>query len=157
MFVCRSLKTVVVTGNNFSPFLSSKGLAQFLHLWLQSVQKAKVLLTVVHVEELRLFFPGQWRYFYHTLLSVGVEIHCPDISRLWKEGKFNLRGLKLPFLYRSVLRENSEWCPLKSTDKNYFVIIAILWFSECTLIDYLHNVVYYIMIFSQHVMSLSFN
>lgn len=88
----------------------------------------------------------QWGYFYHTLLYFGVKIYCPDISRFWKGGKFSLTRLQLPFFYRSALRANSERCLFKS-GKNCSVIIAILWCSECTLIDYLYNVVYYIMIF----------
>lgn len=90
--------------------------------------------------------PVQWGYFCHTLLYFGVKYTAQIFQGFWKEGKFNLTRLQLPFFYRSALRANSERCLFKS-GKNCSVIIAILWCSECTLIDYLYNVVYYIMIF----------
>lgn len=60
--------------------------------------------------------------------------------RYWKE-KFDFKGYS--FVY--IISKNEAF--KKTAGKNCFVIVAILWYSDCTLIHYFHNVGSYIMIF----------
>lgn len=73
--------------------------------------------------------------------------HYLNVLRYQKEGKFNFKVYGCYFCICQFLEHIQNEAFLKTEGKNCFMVVAILWYSESTLIHYLHNVVYYIMIF----------